>query len=99
MNFIESLNSIKAFKMVHIKKISCKKERKMCFFLPSWSTGSIIHREEPHFLVKSSMESDCLAPSSTSYMDLGKVLMLFVSVSPSEKNIVIVPSLKVYYDI
>ena len=55
--------------------------------------------EEPHFLVKSSMESDCLAPSSTSYMDLGKVLMLFVSVSPSEKNIVIVPSLKVYYDI
>lgn len=83
--------------MIRIRKIL--KKRKMCFFLPSCSTRSIIHREEPRFLVKSSMESDCLAPPSASYMDLGKVLMLFVSVSPSEKIIVIVPSLKVYHDI
>lgn len=72
----------------------------MCFFLPSFSTGSIIHREEPRFLVTSSMEPDSLAPSSTSYMDLGEVLLLFASQFPRlKKIIVIVPSLKVYYDI
>lgn len=42
--------------------------------------------KEPHFLIKGSMEAECLAASFVSYVDLGNVLMLFVSQFPCLKN-------------
>lgn len=53
--------------------------------------------KELHCLVKGSQpgESDCLGPSSASCVNLGKVLVLFVSHFLHLKKVIIVPALEV----